>query len=60
MIEMASPKQLKKDIEIEKDFYKSELLNLGYFKTSDGRQLYELSLRELKYIHSREGRKSSV
>lgn len=38
-------------IEIQKDFYKSQLLELGYFKTPAGKQLYELSLHELEKIY---------
>ena len=38
-------------IEIQKDFYKSELLKMGYFKTPEGKQLYELSLHELEKIY---------
>lgn len=30
-------------LEQEKDDLKAKLINLGYFKTPDGRQLYELS-----------------
>lgn len=37
--------------EAQKDFYKFELLKLGYFKTPEGLQLYELSLEELKAIY---------
>lgn len=29
--------QLRRGIEQEKDFYKSELLKMGYFKTEDGK-----------------------
>ncbi len=38
-------------IERLKDFYKSKLLELGYFKNPDGRQLYEHSIEELKEIY---------
>lgn len=38
-------------IEHQKDFYKSELLRMGYFKTPDKKQLYELSLAELESIY---------
>jgi len=37
-------------IEQKKDELKSELIQLNYFKTSDGRQLYELSIEELETI----------
>lgn len=53
MVNSVSINQSEKSIELERDFYKSELLNLGYFKTPDGKQLYELSLRELKHIYSK-------
>ncbi|UGB31681.1 Fur-regulated basic protein FbpA [Metabacillus sp. B2-18] len=33
------------------DYYRSELLNMGYFKTPDGRQLYELEIEELRRIY---------
>lgn len=33
--------------ERKKDELKARLLKMGYFKTPDGRQLYELSLTEL-------------
>lgn len=35
-------------VEQKKDELKCELINLNYFKTPDGRQLYELSLEELE------------
>lgn len=44
-------KEVEESIEGQKDFYKSELLKKGYFKTPGGRQLYELSLYELKQIY---------
>ena len=37
--------------EVQMDFYKSELLKFGYFKTPEGLQLYELSLEQLKEIY---------
>lgn len=37
-------------IEQKKDELKSELIQLNYFKTPDGRQLYELSIEELETI----------
>ena len=36
---------------MDKDFLKTELLKLGYFKTPDGRQLYELTVEELQRIY---------
>ncbi|MGO0742474.1 Fur-regulated basic protein FbpA, partial [Bacillus licheniformis] len=36
--------------ERKKDELKARLLKMGYFKTPDGRQLYELSLTELDEI----------
>lgn len=48
MIESFATNQL---IEVQKDFYKSELLEMGYFKTPEGLQLYELSLDELETIY---------
>ena len=46
-----SDQLISETIEQQKDFYKSELLELGYIKHVDGRQLYELSLYELKEIY---------
>ena len=37
-------------IEQKKDELKRELIQLNYFKTPDGRQLYELSFEELETI----------
>lgn len=45
---------LAKRVELEKDFYKNELLKMGYFKTPDGIQLYELTLSELIQIYENE------
>ncbi|HFK2719065.1 TPA: Fur-regulated basic protein FbpA [Escherichia coli] len=42
---------LAKRVELEKDFYKNELLKIGYYKTPDGKQLYELTLTELQQIY---------
>ncbi|WP_144466554.1 Fur-regulated basic protein FbpA [Bacillus nitratireducens] len=39
-------------IEAQRDFYKSELIQMGYFKTPEGLQLYELSLTQLKEIYT--------
>jgi hypothetical protein len=36
------------------DYYKSELLNMGYFKTPCGKQLYELTLTELEQVYENE------
>jgi len=49
-----STNQLNKSIEVQKDFYKTKLLNMGYFKTPDGQQLYELSLNELENLYKEE------
>ncbi|MFP3722117.1 Fur-regulated basic protein FbpA [Niallia circulans] len=38
------------NLDQEKDELKCELINRNYFKTPDGRQLYELSFEELKSI----------
>jgi hypothetical protein len=46
--------QLRKGVEAKIDFYKSELLKMGYFKTPDGRQLYELTLTELEQVYENE------
>jgi hypothetical protein len=53
-IEHLPVKSLKESIEHQKDFYKSELLDMGYFKTPGGKQLYELSLRDLEDIYLKE------
>ncbi|MBZ9537060.1 Fur-regulated basic protein FbpA [Cytobacillus oceanisediminis] len=39
-------------LEQEKDDLKAKLINLGYFKTPDNRQLYELTYRELENIYN--------
>lgn len=54
MIQSVPVKHLQSAIEQEKDVYKSKLLEMNYFKTPDGRQLYELSLREIKCIYQKE------
>ncbi|MGD7021758.1 Fur-regulated basic protein FbpA [Rossellomorea vietnamensis] len=46
--------QLRKGVQARIDFYKAELLNMGYFKTPDGTQLYELTLTELEQIYENE------
>ncbi|MDU1838649.1 MAG: Fur-regulated basic protein FbpA [Staphylococcus epidermidis] len=38
------------NLEQKKDELKAELIKLMYFKSPDGRQLYELSYEELKSI----------
>ncbi|MCM3455422.1 Fur-regulated basic protein FbpA [Heyndrickxia oleronia] len=43
--------QIELTIEQRKDYLKSELMKYGYFKTPDGKQLYELTLTELKQIY---------
>ncbi|MBL3644013.1 Fur-regulated basic protein FbpA [Bacillus sp. RHFB] len=45
---------LRQRVELEKDFYKNELLKIGYFKTPEGLQLYELTLSELENIYKSE------
>lgn len=39
------------NLEQEKDELKAKLINLGYFKTPDGKQLYELTYEELENIY---------
>ncbi|WP_338788781.1 Fur-regulated basic protein FbpA [Metabacillus sp. FJAT-53654] len=43
--------RLTQAVEQRKDFLKNELLKMGYFKTPDNKQLYELNLSELEQIH---------
>ncbi|PKR84882.1 Fur-regulated basic protein FbpA [Heyndrickxia camelliae] len=43
--------KLRLAVEQRKDYLKGELLKYGYFKTPDGKQLYELTLSELEQIH---------
>lgn len=40
------------NLEKEKDELKAKLINLGYFKTPDGKQLYELTYEELENIYN--------
>ncbi|WP_082138267.1 Fur-regulated basic protein FbpA [Niallia circulans] len=40
------------NLEQEKDELKAKLINLGYFKTPDGKQLYELTYEELENIYN--------
>ncbi|PEJ24653.1 hypothetical protein CN689_26965 [Peribacillus butanolivorans] len=46
MISSVSTIQLNKSIELQRGYFKSELLKMNYFRTPEGRQLYELSLSE--------------
>jgi Fur-regulated basic protein A len=46
--------QLRRAVEHEKDLYKNRLLEMGYFKTPEGKQLYELTLSELEEIYRNE------
>lgn len=41
-------------VELRKDYVKNQLLKLGYFKTPEGKQLYELDLSELEEIFENE------
>ncbi|TFV09258.1 Fur-regulated basic protein FbpA [Bacillus stratosphericus] len=41
-------------LERKKDEIKAQLLKMGYLKTPDGRQLYELSLDELDGIFKKQ------
>jgi Fur-regulated basic protein A len=45
---------LREAVEQRKDELKNELLQIGYFKTPDKRQLYELTLSELEEIYETE------
>ncbi|MGN8233211.1 Fur-regulated basic protein FbpA [Priestia flexa] len=42
---------LAKVVRQRQNYLINELVRYGYFKTSTGRQLYELSLTELEQIH---------
>jgi hypothetical protein len=42
---------LRQAVEQRKDFLKAELMKMGYFKTPEKKQLYELTLTELEDIH---------
>ncbi|WP_456273605.1 Fur-regulated basic protein FbpA [Bacillus sp. AK031] len=46
--------QLRRGVQAKIDFYKAELLKMGYYKTPDGSQLYELTLTELEQIYENE------
>ncbi len=39
---------------LDEDYFRSELLKLGFYKTQDGRQLYELDLDELQQFYEDE------
>lgn len=41
-------------IEQEKDDLKAKLIDLGYFKTPEGKQLYELTYEELENIYNQQ------
>ncbi|MFD4815089.1 Fur-regulated basic protein FbpA [Peribacillus butanolivorans] len=43
---------------MQRDYFKSELLKMNYFKAPEGRQLYELSLSELESIFDTEKSKA--
>lgn len=43
--------ELNRLVEQEKDRLKSELIKMNYFKTLDGKQLFELTLSELEQIY---------
>ncbi|KSU88928.1 hypothetical protein A2U94_07625 [Bacillus sp. VT 712] len=38
-------------VQKRRDFLINELVKFGYFKTTEGKQLYELTLSELEHIH---------
>jgi len=42
---------LAKAVRQRQSYLINELVRYGYFKTSNGRQLYELSLTELEQVH---------
>ncbi|PEE43865.1 Fur-regulated basic protein FbpA [Priestia megaterium] len=42
---------LAKYVRQRQDYLINELMRYGYFKSSNGRQLYELSLTELEQVH---------
>lgn len=48
---------LREAVEQRKDELKNELLRMGYFKTPDKRQLYELTLSELEEIYQTQKQK---
>ncbi|MEH7223886.1 Fur-regulated basic protein FbpA [Bacillus sp. JJ1566] len=43
--------QLTQAVEQRKDELKASLMKMGYFKTPDKKQLYELTLSELEQIY---------
>lgn len=52
--------QLRRAIEQQKDFYKSKLLNMGYSRTPDGKQLIDLTVSELQQIYENEKQRFEV
>lgn len=51
MIEFHQKTLLRKGLELQKEFYIGELINLEYFKTDEGKQLHELTLTELEQAY---------
>lgn len=49
---------LAERIRLEEDYYRSELLKMEYYKTPDGKQLWELNHSELEQIYENERFKS--
>jgi hypothetical protein len=43
--------QLRQAVEERKEYLKNELMKLDFFKTPEGKQLYELNLSELERLH---------
>ncbi|MBO1515025.1 Fur-regulated basic protein FbpA [Metabacillus bambusae] len=43
--------RLSQAVEQRKDFLKNELLKMGYFKTPDNKQMYQLNLSDLEQIY---------
>lgn len=54
MIETVSVDRLKAVDKHQRDFYKDELLKMGFFKMPDGCQLYEVPLDEIERIYFEE------
>lgn len=48
---MNQENKLRQAVEQRKDFLKDELLRMGYFKTPEKKQLYELTLSELENLY---------
>jgi len=44
---------------LDKDFFKAKLIELGYYKTPEGKQLYELDIDSLKELYEIERAKVS-